>query len=343
MTRRDELEANPTVHDLFSILREIEKATPDQPRIGRSETRRADVVSLGQDPFLEFPLSTIESFEMREGIPHLNTRFLGFFGPQGALPLTTSVDAMEWSRGRDPSFVRFTELFSNRFLQFFFRAWSDARAITQHDRPDHDRFVDYFGSFLGIGTKASSNRDSIPDEIKLPYSGLADGRVKTATKLQRFLRGLLHTDVEIIERIGSWLEFDQIQRSAIGVSGMRIGDDAYLGSRAYTINEKIRIRLKTETLESYESLLPGGELCDRLTDICFLYMGHRFEFDVELGLKADQAPPVRLGESGALGLTSWIDPKARVEKGETYFYDARFAPLEIRMNAADEAPPNDKD
>ena len=338
MTCREDIESNPSVHDLFATLREIEKTAPDRPRIGRSESKRDDIVSLGQDPFLEFPLSTIERFEIRHGIPHLDTRFLGFFGPQGALPMTTTVEAMEWSKGRDPSFVRFTELFSNRFLQFFFRAWADARAIVQHDRPDLDRHIDYLGSFLGIGTEASSDRDSVPDEIKLPYSGLADGRVKTATKLQQFLRGLLQTEVEIVERIGSWLTFDETQRSAIGISGMRIGDDAYLGARAYTINEKIRIRLKTETLESYERLLPGGELCDRLTDICFLYTGHRFEFDVELGLKSDQAPPVRLGESGALGLTSWIDPKARVEKGEDYFYDACFAPLEIRMNAADEAP-----
>ena len=53
--------------------------------------------------------------------------------------------------GRDPSFARFTDIFSNRFLQLFFRAWADARPIAHHDRPADDRFADYVGSFAGIG------------------------------------------------------------------------------------------------------------------------------------------------------------------------------------------------
>ena len=330
MTRRDDLLENATVFDFFSVLRELERATPDKPRIGQGARKRDEIVSLGQDPYLEFPLSTIESFGMRDGIAHIDTRFLGFFGPQGALPLTTTLDAYAWSAGNDTSFVRFTELLSNRFLQLFFRAYSDARAIAQHDRPDADRFMRYLGSFIGIGTDATVRLDHVPDVAKLSYAGLAHGRVKTATKLRKLLRGLLGTAVEIEERIGSWLTFDGTQQSSLGMAGMRLGVDVYLGARAFTINEKIRIRATTETLPDYRRLLPAGDLCERLTDLTFLYVGHRFDFDVELGIRADQAPGVALGQAGQLGLTSWIDPQARAGRGETHFFDARFAPLESR-------------
>ena len=338
MTRRDELLENATVFDFFAVMRELERGAPDKPRIGHDARKRDEIVSLGQDPFLEYPLSTIERFTVRRNVPHIDTRFLGFFGPQGALPLTTTIDAHTWAV-RDPSFIRFTELFSNRFLQLFFRAHADARAIAQHDRPDDDRFMRYLGSFIGIGTDATAKLDAIPDAAKMAFAGLANGGVKTATKLRQFLKGLLGTEIEVEERVGSWLTFEDSQQSTLGMAGMRLGVDTYLGSRAFTINEKIRIRLTTETLPHYRRLLPQGDLCERLTDLYFLYVGHRFDFDVELGIRAEEAPAVTLGQAGQLGLTSWIDPQSRARQGEAYFFDARFAPLAARMAPKEDATP----
>ena len=71
------------------------------------------------------------------------------------MPLTTTDESLGWLLMRDDSFARFLDLFNNRFLQLFFRAWSDARPIAQHDRPNEDRFIGFIGSFIGIGINAS--------------------------------------------------------------------------------------------------------------------------------------------------------------------------------------------
>ena len=261
-------------------------------------------------------------------VPKLFSRFLGFFGPQGALPLNTTVDAYLWSNGRDPSFARFTDIFSNRFLQLFFRAWANAQPIAHHDRPADDRFADYVGSFAGIGVASLKGRDSLDDIAKLPFAGLVNADVKSASRLRQLVRGIFHVDVDIEERVGSWLTFEPSDRLLLGADAM-LGLGTYLGDRVYSINEKICILIKARDLRHYRQFLPTGELSDQLTDLVFFYIGHRFEFDVRLSLPARYAPATQLGQSGELGWTAWIAPDNDAGD-DVYFDDAHFNALERR-------------
>lgn len=329
MSFRDRLRAEPHRFDFFTVMRELERSTPDKPRIGDSKVPAEDVVVLGQDPFLEFPASNLSAYEETPArIPRIMTRFLGFFGPQGALPLNTTVEAYAWTTQHDPSFARFTDIIANRFRQLFYRAWADARPIAQYERPAADRFFAYLGSMAGIGSEAFRNRDTLNDIAKASFAGLAGAQVKSVTRLRQMLEAIFRVQVEIVERIGSWLVFEPEDRLALGAA--TLGRDAFLGIRAYSINDKFRIRIAASDLEQYRRFLPGGELSEQLTDLVFFYVGHRLDFDVELGLRADLAPAVELGRSGELGWTSWVAPR-RPEHGEViYLHDARFNPMEMR-------------
>ena len=329
MTYREELQNDPWGTDFFSALRQLERSAASKPRIGDSAVISEDIVNLGQDPFVEFPASNVTKFEDPAGqVPKLFSRFLGFFGPQGALPLNTTVDAYLWSNGRDPSFARFTDIFSNRFLQLFFRAWANAQPIAHHDRPADDRFADYVGSFAGIGVASLKGRDSLDDIAKLPFAGLVNADVKSASRLRQLVRGIFHVDVDIEERVGSWLTFEPSDRLLLGADAM-LGLGTYLGDRVYSINEKICILIKARDLRHYRQFLPTGELSDQLTDLVFFHIGHRFEFDVRLSLPARYAPATQLGQSGELGWTAWIAPDNDAGDG-VYFDDAHFNALERR-------------
>jgi type VI secretion system protein ImpH len=329
VTYREELQNDPWGTDFFAALRQLERTAASKPRIGDSAVISEDVVNLGQDPYVEFPASNVTKFEDPAGqVPKLFSRFLGFFGPQGALPLNTTVDAYLWSNGRDPSFARFTDIFSNRFLQLFFRAWANAQPIAHHDRPADDRFADYVGSFAGIGVASLKGRDSLDDIAKLPFAGLVNAGVKSASRLRQLVRGIFHVDVDIEERVGSWLTFEPSDRLLLGAEAM-LGLGTYLGDRVYSINEKICILIKARDLRHYRQFLPTGELSDQLTDLVFFYIGHRFEFDVRLSVPARYAPATQLGQSGELGWTAWIAPDN--DAGDAvYFDDAHFNALERR-------------
>ncbi len=333
MSDRQDLEEEPFRFDLFRVLRDLERGTPDKPRIGDSTTVAQDVVALAQDPFAGFASSNIARVDKTtRGTPRLYTRFLGFFGPHGALPLNSTLEAMNWLQ-RDASFARFADLFANRFQQLFFRAWADARPIAQHDRPRDDAFARYVGSFAGIGSPALADRDAVADLAKLPYAGLVSSRIKSARRLAQLLRGVMGLDASIIERVGVWLTFEADARMALGAKGSSLGSDTVLGQRAYSINDKFRIRLKAKTLEQYAAMLPGGEMARRIADLVFFHVGHRFEYDVELLLPARLAPATQLGVSGQLGWTAWVAPQPAADE-EQYLADARFDLSERRTAGA---------
>jgi len=334
MSYLENLKSDPYSHDLFDTLREFERSAPDKPRLGDSSVMAEDLVALGQDPYLEFPASNISGTDTtRQGLTRLFVRFLGMMGPQGALPLSTTLEAYDWQMRRDPSFARFADIFNVRFLQLFFRAWSDARPIAQYDRPEMDRFFSYIGSTAGFGTPAFADRDRINDIVKLGFAGLIGAHTKSASRLRQLIRGVFNVEVEIEEHIGTWLTFEPGDATALGMAGCGLGQDAVIGQRAYSINDKFRISIKAYSLEQYRRYLPSGDLSDPLTDLIFFYIGHQFEYDVQLSLPANQVPPARLGETGQLGWTAWMSPDTD-QPDDVHRSDAVFQPMERRMTLA---------
>ena len=334
MTRpRPDLLDEPWVYDVFDVLRRAERLNAGQPRIGNSATLREDYVLLGQNPFMEFPASTIEAARRDDaGRLRLFVRFLGLLGPQGALPLGTTEEAYRWMIDNDEAFPRFLDIFNNRFLQLFFRAWADSRPVAQHDRPDDDRFVAYIGSNIGLGSPSLRNLDSVPDESRLAYSGLLGAKAKSAARLRQMVEGLFGVKAEIEEFVGSRLVFEPDDRTRLGRSHAALGRDLVVGGAVYSVEDRFRIRLYVKDLSEYERFLPPGDRARPLTDAIFFHQGHEMDWDVELALPVAAVEPVRLGRSGRLGWTSWIAPNWAVAPG-SYRKDARFH-LSSRLAAA---------
>ena len=330
MTFVSELEEEPWRFDFFTVLRHLERSFADKPRIGDSSSRSEDYVALGQDPFMDFPPSNVGRVDHdTQGRLRLFTKFLGLLGPQGALPVSTTEEAYGWALERDDAFPRFLDLINHRFLQLFFRAWADARPIAQHDRPESDRFHDYLGSMLGIGSARFRDLDSVADIGKLAFAGLLVSHVKSASRLSSFISGLFGVKVEIDQFVGNYVAIDEGERTLMGKKNSALGQDMLVGGGVYSVEDKIRIRIYARDLAEFEKYLPSGRLCEQLTDAVFFYLGDEFDWDVELALPAGKIEPSRLGSAGRLGWTSWMAPNwAAVD--QTYRTDARFHPANRR-------------
>ncbi len=324
MKFREELIEEPWRFDLLSVLRRFERENPGKPRLGESATLADEFVSLTQNPYMEFPASTLEEVALEpSGRLRLTARFLGMFGPQGALPLTSTAEAYTWLRERDDAFVRFADIFQRRFLALFFRAWSDARPIAQNDRPKEDRFHAYIGSMIGVSAPAFRNVDSLPDFAKLEYAGLLGPRVKSVSRLRGFLSGLMSTRVEIEEFVGSWLTLDPHERTRLGAAQSRLGDDCVLGASVFSVSDKFRVRVFARNITHYECFLPGAPLAREIADAVYLYIGEEYDWDMELAIPAGEVTAARLGLGAKLGWTTWMAPNWS-KSDETLRTDARF-------------------
>lgn len=323
-----ELEAEPWRHDFFAVMRRLERSFPERGRIGDVAARREEYVALGQQPYLDFPASTIaEADRDGQGRLRLFVKFLGLLGPQGALPLATTEESHHWQIARDDAFPRFLDILNHRFLQLFFRAWADSRPVAQHDRPERDRFAAYIGSMIGLGSPPYLKRDAVPDPEKLAHAGLVGAQAKSASRLRSLLAGLFDIDVEVEQFIGMRLVFDPADRTRLGSGHCTLGGDALLGASVYSVEDKFRVSIVARDMEQFCRFLPDGDRCEPLADAVFFHLGEQFEWDVELALPVGEVKPMRLGQSGQLGWTSWMAPNWDVSSGSLR-RDARFHPAE---------------
>jgi type VI secretion system protein ImpH len=324
MSYAEELAAEPWRFDLLNALRRFEREHPESPRIGDSATLAEEFVVVSQDPYMEFPASTLEgAVRDASGRMRLVARFLGMFGPQGALPLTTTEESYLWLLERDDAFPRFVDIFQRRFLALFYRAWADPRPIAQNDRPGEDRFIAYIGSMIGTGSPPYRNADSISDFAKMEFAGLIAPKAKSASRLRSLLAGLFDVRVEIDEFVGSWLTFDKQECTQLGANQSLLGSDCILGSSIFSVSDKFRIRVFVKDIVQYERFLPGSELAQQIGDAVFLYLGEEFDWDMELAIPAGEITPVRVGLGAKLGWTSWMAPNwSRTD--QTIRTDARF-------------------
>jgi len=325
----DDIGKEPWRFDFYSVLRRIERSYADRPRIGDSASLRDEYIALGQDPYMDFPASNLSKFERSAtGRFQILVKFLGLLGPQGALPLATTEEAYSWSLMRDDAFPRFLDIINHRFLQLFFRAWSDARPIGQHDRPDADRFVTYIGAMIGIGSGPFQDLDSVPDAAKMAFAGLMAPASKGASRLRSLVGGLFGVEVEVDEFVGSRLVFEESERTHIGRNNCGLGTDLLIGGSVFSVQDKFRIRIFVKSMAEYVTYLPTGGRCEPLADLVFFYIGEQLEWEVELAVPAGAIEPVRLSKFGQLGWTSWMAPNWS-QTDRAYRCDARFHPAEI--------------
>ena len=325
MTLAEAIIADAESFDFFEACRRMEREEPAAPRISDSATRREEYVRFGQDPYFAFAVSNLNrAVRDTDGAVAVYVRFLGLTGPQGALPLALTEEAFHFARDNDDALARFFDLFNNRFIQLFYRAWADSRPIIHRDRPQaEDRFSAFLGSAIGLASSTYQNLDSVDDLVKVAFAGLLGSKVKSASRLSQVLSALFAVQTEIEEFVGMRLVFEPEQRSRLGLGYTTLGRDILVGSAAYSVQDKIRVRLFAPSLAAFEELLPVGPRAEALADMVHFYLGLELEWDVELCLPAGEARGMALGRNGRLGWTSWMSPNWAVETGK-YRADARF-------------------
>ena len=254
----------------------------------------------------------------------LKARFLGMFGPQGALPLTTTDEAHGWLLERDDAFARFVDIFQRRFLALFFRAWADARPIAQHDRPDEDRFRAYIGAMIGIGTPAFRDADSISDFAKLPYAGSARPAGQERVASARVSRQLSR-DARRDRGIRRQLARARSKRAHASRGGQQPPRPGLRRGREHVHASATSFAFASSCATSSisGSSCPARRSREQIADAVYLYLGLEYDWDMELAIPAGQITPVRLGRDAQVGWTSWMSPNW-AKTDETFRRDARF-------------------
>ncbi|HEY5707591.1 MAG TPA: type VI secretion system baseplate subunit TssG [Terrimicrobiaceae bacterium] len=315
-----QLAAKPFAFDFFRAVRLIECCFPEKPRIGDSLSPRDDPLRFGQVPSLAFAPSTLAGFQPGDaGRPaRLSVNFLGLFGPSGPMPLHITEYARErLLNAHDPTLAAFLDVFHHRILSLFYRAWAVNQKTADMDRPKNARFPAYIGSLFGIGAESLRNRDDLPDNAKLYFSGHLACKTRNAEGLEKIIADFFGVPAKVLTFVGQWLKLPPASQCRLGESpeSGTLGSTAIVGSRFWETQLKFRLRLGAMKLNDLYRMLPVGDAFRRLKCWVLNYSDQEYFWDVQLVLEAGEVPETCLGNAGLLGWTTWL-------KSEPFMRDA---------------------
>lgn len=313
-----DLQEQPTLYTLFAALRRIEQAYPDRPRLGESRKVADDPIRIAQRPHLYFAPSEVSSVAAGEdGIERVTQHGFGVFGPNGALPLhlTELAYAREF-QADDPTLSAFINTFQHRFASLFYRAWANLDPCTSFDRPQVDRFRLFAGALIGLGAPGAQDRDSVPDYAKVARSGLYGPQSRSAESLERIIAEYFELEVQVIPFVGGWLDIPEEGRCCLGREPQyaTLGVSATLGASTWQCQSRFEIVLGPLAIRDFTNFLPGARGLSQLKALVRLYTNEEWSWQVRLLLQPPDIPPVRLGESGWLGWTSWLGARQDIAR-----------------------------
>jgi type VI secretion system protein ImpH len=307
-----EMALQPHAFNFFQAVRRLEAEYRGWPRVGSSVRLEEDYIRFCQVPSLSFAPSSIESIEQIERAVRIFVNFLGMFGPNGPLPQHLTDFARDRQRNaHDSTLVRFVDIFHQRMLSFFYRAWATNQKNVDFDRADEARYATYFGSLFGIGIPSYRDRDSVSDWAKIHFAGRLSAQTRNAEGLEAILADYFGLPTEVREFAGYWMKIPAENQCRLGESSETgsLGINAIAGERKYEVQLKFRIRMGPMELADLQRLVPLGDSFKRLQDWVLNYTNQEFYWDLQCVLKAAAVPPISLGQGAMLGWTTWLKSK----------------------------------
>jgi type VI secretion system protein ImpH len=306
-----ELELAPWAFDFHAVLRRIDALGQGAPRFGESVRPQQDPIRLGQEPSLSFAPAAVSGYSAGNSYasPRVEVRFFGFLGPNGPLPLHLTEFAMQRIRHHgDHTLARFLDLFHHRLLSLFHRSWAQAHPAVSMDRPKFDSFSGYVRSIAGYGTYGLCGRDTVLDLARQRFSGWLARNTRSIDGVESVLTSYFGMRVRIEQFVGHWmrLQAQDLTRLGIRLNANRLGAGATLGERVWDRQYKIRLIMGPMSRAQYDDLLPGARAATALRDWMLNLFGRRMAVEVQLVLRSRDVPAARLGQSGALGWSTWF-------------------------------------
>lgn len=323
---------DPRATHVLHAFRLLEAQYRDAPRLGEARRPSEEPFRIGQMPELAFPTSTIADFvPPAEGqVGRLTTNFFGLFGSNGPLPLHLTEYARDRQRNHgDHTLVGFADMLTHRMATLFYRAWVQGQPAPSFDRGSDAAFETRVAALSGYMGAAMRRRDAMPDLAKRHFAGLLASGPKHAEGLVAILSQVVRAPVRMQQFVGTWLELEADDRWQLGRRA-QLGRSASIGTRVWNRTSRFRLRVGPLRMAEYRALLPGTPGLARVDAVVRNYVGDRFEWDLNLVLDRRDVPRPVLGQTVALGRTSWIGTRRSAADAD----DLHINPSALRSGPA---------
>ena len=310
----EKLRQEPFRFEFFQAVRLLEQLRPGRTPVGKFEQPAEEVAHFCAHPSLAFPASQIQALDWPENRPaRMTVNFMGLTGAEGTLPNPYTSLIIERLRSSDTSLRDFLDIFNHRMISLFYRAWRKYRFDVAYERGKRTRFSLHLLGLVGLGTDGLQDRQAIPDDALIYYSGLLAQRPRSAQALRQILADYFDVPVEIEQFSGAWYHLEPDTQCCLSEGtndSEELGFGAVVGDAVWNQQSRVRIVLGPLSLARYSDFLPDGSCWDSLRAWVRFFSNDEWDFEVKLVLEREQVPVCELGAEEAsmpqLGWVSWL-------------------------------------
>lgn len=299
----------PFAFDLFAFMRQLEANQSHLPKLGWANKYRDEPLQFGQEPSSIFASASIAKLYTYTGNrkPKLSIHSFGLYGPNGAMPLVFTEYVKErMTHHNDYAMSDFIDLFHNRLIMLFYRAWADANSCASLDH-SNENFTRFIANLCASGYSPDQHTDAIPNHARLHHAGHLLRQVHNADGLKHIIANFFKVPVEIKELIQKWLPLPKEEQSCFGnIKGMQLGVDVVIGKKVMSRQHHFRIHIGPLSLQEYDDFLPYTRRYKQLRDWVRTYVGIEFSWDLCLEIQAKSSMGIQLGQQKQLGWNTWL-------------------------------------
>ncbi|MBQ1763179.1 MAG: type VI secretion system baseplate subunit TssG [Aquincola sp.] len=311
----------PWRHQFLGLLRRLavhEGQQTGAPPVGLAQRPQQEGHRLGQQASLAFAPRELASVTLEPGLPaQLRLFGLGVLGPNGPLPLHMTERVRERSESRrDDTLAHFIDLFHHRYFSHFYRAWAQAQSAAGLDRANDETFTRYIARLAG-DEPAEVQGSALAPHARWAASAHRIRSARDPDGLVSSLSRYFGVPVRLCEFQLHWVPLDTVDQTQLDhprASGV-LGQGAVAGEFIPDRQSRFRLQIGPLDLPGYLRLTPEGEGNGQdlpaLVELVRSFIGLEYEWEVELLLLADSAPPCVLGDGALLGCSSWMGKDER--------------------------------
>jgi type VI secretion system protein ImpH len=305
----------------FQAVRVLRRLLPGRKPVGRFSPPASETARFVAHPSLAFPASEIQELTLPpdDNSPAtMKVNFMGLSSPQGVLPTPYTELLIDRAQKKDNALRDFLDLFNHRLISFFYRAWEKHHFFVSYELGEPDSMSPLMMSLLGLGTEGLAERQLVPDQALIFYSGLLSQKPRSAQNLKQLLTDYFRVKVEIEQFVGTWVPLRKIDQTVLDESEssmQRLGFGAIVGDEVWDQQSTVRVRLGPLTREQYLSFLPReqSQAYRDLKSLLKFWANNELDFEVQLILQGKQTPGFDLDTDNdkngelLLGWTTWIN------------------------------------
>lgn len=289
--------------DFFSLLREIERRTPDAPRLGTSNDASSHRLSIRQNADLSFASREVAAVRVSASHYDISVRHFGMFAPYGPLPIFVTEHARtEQLNHNSEAFCDFITMLTQRHALLWYRAWGQLQPMVGCDRPLPDNsFKQKLNQVAGItvDTKGPTSHTLLRQNWPAAWlPGRASWR-----DLQQMLTHYFSAPVQLFPFAGRWIrpmEYESAHR--MGLLG-----STRLGKGFFDAQHALRIEVGPLTSPACYDWQRGERKLLMLASMCQMFVRHQINIRIDLLMETSSSQTQAV--YGKLGRNSLIKPR----------------------------------